>query len=114
MTAHTATAHTATAHTATAHAATAHTATAHAAGQQDAEPTWRTLRRGLAMSPELRPGLVGTIVLAVLATAGRVVVPVAIQQAIDRGVRAPGGPDLTVIGRIVAITCGVLVITMTC
>jgi ABC-type multidrug transport system fused ATPase/permease subunit len=75
--------------------------------------TASTLRRGLSMSPELRTGLAGTLVLAVLATAGRVVVPVAIQQGMDHGLRAPGGPDLAVIVRIVAITVGVLALTMT-
>ncbi|HUG83259.1 MAG TPA: ABC transporter ATP-binding protein [Euzebya sp.] len=44
-----------------------------------------TLRRGLALSPELRVGLAVTGLLAVLATAGRVVVPVLVQQIIDRG-----------------------------
>ncbi len=74
--------------------------------------TWSTLRRGLAMSPELRTGLGGTLVLAVFATAGRVAVPVAIQQGIDRGLRAPGGPDLGVIATIVTITAAVLLVTM--
>jgi ATP-binding cassette subfamily B protein len=76
--------------------------------------TWRTLRRGLAMSPELRTGLAGTLVLAVFATAGRVAVPVAIQQGIDRGLRAPGGPDLGVVSTVVAVTAAVLLVTMLC
>jgi ATP-binding cassette, subfamily B, bacterial len=75
--------------------------------------TWYTLRRGLGMSPELRTGLAGTVGLAIVATAGRVAVPVAIQQGIDKGLRAPGGPDLGVIATIVAITAGVLLVTMT-
>jgi ABC-type multidrug transport system fused ATPase/permease subunit len=79
-----------------------------------AESTWSTLRRGLAMSRELRRGLAGTVVLALFATAGRVAVPVAIQQGIDRGLRAPGGPDLGMVARIVVIAAGVLVVTMTC
>jgi ATP-binding cassette, subfamily B, bacterial len=74
--------------------------------------TMTTLRRGLAMSPELRIGLGGTLVLAVFATAGRVAVPVAIQQGIDRGLRAPGGPNLGVVATIVAITAAVLLVTM--
>jgi ATP-binding cassette subfamily B protein len=74
--------------------------------------TWSTLRRGLGMSPELRTGLAGTLVLAVFATAGRVAVPVAIQQGIDRGLRAPGGPNLGVITTVVTITAAVLVVTM--
>ncbi|MEV6927039.1 ABC transporter ATP-binding protein [Dactylosporangium sp. NPDC051485] len=70
------------------------------------------LRRGLALSPELFTGLAGTLGLALLATAGRVAVPVAIQQGIDRGIRAQGGPDLGLIGTIVGITAGVLFVTM--
>ncbi len=78
------------------------------------EPAFRTVRRGLGLSPELRTGLAGTLVLAVFSMAGRVAVPVAVQQGIDRGVRAPGGPDLGAIGVIVAITVATLVLTTTC
>ena len=52
--------------------------------------TLATVRRGLALSPELRPGLAGTIGLAVVQMAGRVAVPIAVQQGIDRGIRGPG------------------------
>ncbi|MEX2133635.1 MAG: ABC transporter ATP-binding protein, partial [Acidimicrobiia bacterium] len=45
----------------------------------------RTIRRGLSLSPELRKGLPGTIAIALVATAGRVIVPVVIQQIIDGG-----------------------------
>ena len=51
----------------------------------------KTVRRGLSLSPELRVGLAGTIAIAVVATAGRVVVPIAIQQIIDNGL---GGDDV--------------------
>ncbi|WP_432829276.1 ABC transporter ATP-binding protein [Dactylosporangium sp. CA-092794] len=80
----------------------------------EAPPRAGILRRGLALSPELFTGLAGTLGLAVLATAGRVAVPVAIQQGIDRGIRAPGGPDLGVLTEIVAVTAGVLMVTMVC
>jgi ATP-binding cassette subfamily B protein len=83
-------------------------------GPADRGSTFQTLRRGLALSPELRTGLAGTLVLAVLAMIGRVAVPVAIQQGIDRGLRAAGGPDLGVLGGIVSLTVGVLAITMLC
>ncbi|GLZ10650.1 multidrug ABC transporter ATP-binding protein [Actinomadura sp. NBRC 104425] len=53
-----------------------------------------TLRRGLRLSPEFRAGLAGTLLLAALATAGRVVVPIAVQQTIDKGLGGPGGPDI--------------------
>jgi ATP-binding cassette, subfamily B, bacterial len=78
------------------------------------EPAWRTLRRGLSMSPELRTGLAGTIALALVATGGRVVVPVAVQQCIDRGLRVPGGPDVGAVATIAAITVAVLTVTMFC
>jgi ATP-binding cassette, subfamily B, bacterial len=79
-----------------------------------AESTWRTMRRGLALSPELRTGLAGTVGLAVLAMAGRAAVPVAIQQGIDHGLRAAGGPDMGVVGTVVAATVGVLAVTTCC
>lgn len=75
--------------------------------------TLATLRRGLALSPELRKGLAGTLAMAVLATAGRAALPIAIQQGIDRGLRAPGGPDGRVVAIVVALTTGVLVLTAT-
>ncbi|WFE29354.1 ABC transporter ATP-binding protein [Solwaraspora sp. WMMD791] len=78
------------------------------AGEPPAESTWRTLRRGLALSPELRTGLAGTLALALASMVGRAAIPVAVQQAIDNGLRAPGGPDLGVVGLIVALTATVL------
>jgi putative ABC transport system ATP-binding protein len=49
------------------------------------DSTWRTMVRGLQLSPELRDGLGFTLFLALLATTGRLVGPIAIQQTIDRG-----------------------------
>jgi putative ABC transport system ATP-binding protein len=54
----------------------------------------RTVRRGLELSPEITQGIWLTLVLALFATAGRVIVPVAVQQTIDNGLNAPGGSDL--------------------
>jgi ATP-binding cassette subfamily B protein len=56
-----------------------------------AEPTsaWRTLVRGLQLSPEFRVGLPVTLLLALVATAGRIVVPIAVQQTIDHGLNGP-------------------------
>jgi len=73
-----------------------------------------TLRRGLKLSPELHTGLATTLALAVVATAGRVVVPIAVQQGIDHGLRAKTGPDLGVIGSIIGVTVAVLTVTMLC
>ncbi|MEV4755559.1 ABC transporter ATP-binding protein [Micromonospora sp. NPDC049559] len=79
-----------------------------------AEGTWRTLRRGLALSPELRTGLAGTLGLALVSMIGRAAVPVAVQQGIDHGLTVPGGPDLGVVGGVVAFTAAVLVVTTLC
>ncbi|WP_329012173.1 ABC transporter ATP-binding protein/permease [Micromonospora rifamycinica] len=79
-----------------------------------AEGTWQTLRRGLALSPELRTGLAGTIALALVYMVGRVAVPVAVQRGIDQGIAVPGGPDLGVIVTVVTATAAVLVATTAC
>ncbi|MCR6689896.1 ABC transporter ATP-binding protein [Cellulomonas sp.] len=52
-----------------------------------------TLRRGVQVSPQLVQGAGVTVLLAVLAALGRVLVPVAVQQTIDTGILAEGGPD---------------------
>ena len=78
------------------------------------EGTLATFRRGIALSPELRPGLIGTLALALVSMAGRVAVPIAVQQGIDRGIRAPGGPDLGVVAVIVGLTLAVLVVSTAC
>jgi ATP-binding cassette subfamily B protein len=67
-----------------------------------------TIRRGVRLSPELSEGIGWTLVLAVLASVGQVIVPVAVQQTLDRGLNGPGGPDvsftvLTGIGAAVAL-----------
>jgi ATP-binding cassette, subfamily B, bacterial len=70
------------------------TATTSSLGQQTPDTAVQTIRRGLSYSPEIREGLGFTLALAVVATAGRVVVPVTIQQTVDRGLLNPAGPDL--------------------
>ncbi|MFI7077300.1 ABC transporter ATP-binding protein [Micromonospora sp. NPDC049903] len=79
---------------------------------EPAESTWRTLRRGLALSPELRVGLGATLGLALVYMVGRVAVPVAVQQGIDRGI--VGGLDLNALFVVVAVTAAVLVVTTAC
>ncbi|MGW9194960.1 ABC transporter ATP-binding protein [Micromonospora chersina] len=82
------------------------------AAEQPTESTWRTLRRGLALSPELKTGLAGTLALALVYMVGRVAVPVAVQRGIDHGI--VGGLDLDVVTLTVAVTAAVLVLTTTC
>lgn len=71
----------------------------------------RTLRRGVRMVPDFRRGLGITLGLAVLATAGRVVVPIAVQQTIDRGLLADGGPDYEFVRLVVLLCLGAIVAT---
>ncbi|MFP5331118.1 MAG: ABC transporter ATP-binding protein [Acidimicrobiia bacterium] len=52
-----------------------------------------TIKRGIELSPVLKRGLPVTLLLGLVATAGRIIVPVAIQQVLDRGL-TPGGVDL--------------------
>ena len=73
--------------------------------------TLATLRRGLELSPELRTGLTLTLVLAVVATVGRVVIPFVVQQTTDNGINAPGGPDLDFVVRAIALAAGVVALT---
>ncbi|MBV2362542.1 ABC transporter ATP-binding protein [Streptomonospora nanhaiensis] len=72
-----------------------------------------TVRRGLRLTPEFTEGLWLTLLLAVVATVGKVVVPIAIQQIIDRGVGAEGGgPDLGFAAATVGVCAVLLAATM--
>ena len=55
-----------------------------------------TLAHGLKLAPEFRAGLPVTLLLALISTAGRVVVPLAVQQTIDHGLSGPK-PDLVLV-----------------
>lgn len=69
-----------------------------------------TVSRGLALSPELRRGLPGTLVLALVATAGRVIVPVAIQQIIDQGFQG-GDVDMDFVVRMTLAAVVAVIVT---
>ncbi len=69
-----------------------------------------TIRRGLAWTPELTQGFAGTLALAVVATVGQIIVPIAVQQTLDKGLGADGGPDVGFTVRMgVAAAVGMLV-----
>ena len=72
-----------------------------------------TLRRGWATTPELRRGLAGTLAFAFAASGGRVVVPILVQQAIDRGLR-PGGVDVGFVTRLCVFGAIAVVIATWC
>jgi putative ABC transport system ATP-binding protein len=69
------------------------------------------LRRGFAASPELGRGLRVTVVMAVINAIGRIVIPVLIQQILDKGVLSgegfKPGFTFTACGLALAVTIGV-------
>nr|WP_221473879.1 ABC transporter ATP-binding protein [Planomonospora venezuelensis] len=72
-----------------------------------------TVRHGLSLTPEFRKGLAGTLTLAVLATLGKVVVPIAVQQTVDGGLKG-AVPDVPFIRTTVALCAAAVVITALC
>ncbi|USQ74955.1 ABC transporter ATP-binding protein [Ornithinimicrobium cryptoxanthini] len=73
--------------------------------------TVATLRRGFELSPELARGLWLTVLLAVFATLGKVLIPFVVQQATDHGIMAEGGPDVAFVVRMVLLAAGAIVFT---
>ncbi|NNU28786.1 ABC transporter ATP-binding protein [Isoptericola sediminis] len=73
-----------------------------------------TLRRGLEISPQIVQGLWVTLALAVLAAAGRVVVPLAVQRTVDDGILADGGPDATQVLTLTLLAAGAIVVAGLC
>ncbi|MBG0822106.1 ABC transporter ATP-binding protein [Planomonospora sp. ID91781] len=72
-----------------------------------------TVRHGLSLTPEIRKGLAGTFALAVLATVGKVIVPIAVQQTMDRGLEGPV-PDVAYIRAVVAVCAAAVLLTAFC
>ncbi|WP_068709742.1 ABC transporter ATP-binding protein [Oerskovia enterophila] len=73
-----------------------------------------TLRKGVQMSPEILVGIWGTLLLAVVAALGRIVVPITVQQTVDSGIMAPGGPDTSRVALLVGAAALVLVVAGLC
>lgn len=73
---------------------------------------WRTIARGIELSPELKQGFWGTLFFAVVATLGRVIVPIAVQQTLDRGLNGQdGGPDTGFMTTMVIVAGLAIVVT---
>jgi ATP-binding cassette, subfamily B, bacterial len=69
------------------------------------------LRRGLRESPELRAGFGYTLALASVVAAARVLLPIMIQQVIDKGINGPNGFNASfVIGMTAAV--GILTVIL--
>ncbi|MFT4163881.1 MAG: ABC transporter ATP-binding protein [Microlunatus sp.] len=71
----------------------------------------QALRRGVQISPEIVRGLWVTVLATIVGTAGRVVVPVAVQRALDHGINAPGGVDTAYLTRMLILTAIAVVVT---
>ncbi|MEU1385662.1 MULTISPECIES: ABC transporter ATP-binding protein [unclassified Nonomuraea] len=69
-----------------------------------------TIWHGLSLTPEFRKGLAGTLALAVVATIGKIIVPIAVQQTIDTGIKG-GTPDLPYITRAVLVCAAAVLLT---
>ena len=69
-----------------------------------------TLREGIRFAPEFTRGIRVTLALALVATAGRVMVPIAVQQTVDRGRSEDGGPRPGFVAAMAAVAaCAVVV-----
>ena len=73
----------------------------------------QTIKRGIELSPVLRRGLPVTLLLGLVATTGRIIVPVAIQQVLDRGL-TPEGADLTFVLQMTAVALVAVAVTAGC
>lgn len=71
------------------------------------------LRRGIATSPVLVRGLPVTILLALIASGGQIVVPIVIQRALDTALTAPGGLSLGAVAGMVGLAMLVVLTTGT-
>ena len=69
-----------------------------------------TINRGLQEAPVLRQGLALTWCLAAVGATGRVVVPILMQQAIDKGITGDEGVDVAFVGTLCAIAAVALII----
>lgn len=72
-----------------------------------------TINRGVQEAPALRSGFGLTLALAMMGAAGRVVIPILVQQAIDHGFRT-GGVDIGVVVRLALIGLVVIVLATIC
>jgi putative ABC transport system ATP-binding protein len=62
------------------------------------------LRRGLKLAPDFTHGLGITATLAMIATVGRIIIPIAVQRTLDKGILASGGPDFAVVRNMVLLS----------
>ena len=69
-----------------------------------------TINRGLQEAPVLRQGLALTWLLAAVGAMGRVVVPILLQQAIDKGIVREGGVRVDIVAGLAAVAAVAILI----
>ncbi|PPK93747.1 ABC-type multidrug transport system fused ATPase/permease subunit [Kineococcus xinjiangensis] len=74
-------------------------------------PREGVLRRAQELAPEIAQGLGVTLAIAAATTVGKLVVPVAVQQTVDTGVLAPGGPDVQRVVVLCAVAAVIVLLT---
>lgn len=72
-----------------------------------------TLRQGLKVSPELLHGWWLILLLTFGMTAGRVVIPIAVQKTIDNGLTGPGAADVSYVAWMCLVCAGGILLTAT-
>ena len=67
--------------------------------EEEGDPitTRHALARAFVEAPSLRLGLMPTVLLAVLGTVGTLIVPVMVQQIVDRDLLSEGGPNIAAV-----------------
>lgn len=68
-----------------------------------------TVRRGLSLTPEFRKGLTVTLALAVVATVGKVIIPVAVQQTVDT--LDGGAPEPARLAAVIGLSAAAVLVT---
>lgn len=72
-----------------------------------------TIAEGIRLSPAMRVGIGVTLCLALVATAGRLIVPLAVQRTTDAGILGSDGVDVGLVLRLCAVAAAGLVVTGT-
>ncbi|ONH24009.1 multidrug ABC transporter ATP-binding protein [Pseudofrankia asymbiotica] len=74
---------------------------------------WSTARRLRRLAPQATNGIGVTLLLALIATVGKIVIPLTVQQTLDRGVSGADGVDLGLVRTAVTIAAVAIVVTAT-
>ncbi len=73
---------------------------------------WAVFRRGVAASPELRPGLVMTVIMGLAVALGRLSIPIALQRAIDDGITTTDSGTDVDLGQVVTFVLIAVVVVL--